>query len=45
MWLRLDNTWFEIKPQTFILEKPSSVQGDYCPIGITSSGSNDVLLG
>ncbi|CDW76293.1 eukaryotic aspartyl protease family protein [Stylonychia lemnae] len=43
--LRLDDTWFEIKPKTFILEKPATIQGDYCPIGISSSGSNDIILG
>eukprot|EP00347_Sterkiella_histriomuscorum_P005954 403354623 len=45
LWLRLEDAWFEIKPQTFIMEKPATVQGDYCPIGISSSGSNDVVLG
>ena len=43
--LRLEDTWFELKPSTFILEKPTGVSGDYCPIAITSSGSNDVVLG
>lgn len=43
--IRLDDTWFEIKPKTFILEKPPGISGDYCPIAISSSGSNDVVLG
>jgi hypothetical protein len=43
--LRLEDFWFEIKPSTFILPKPAGIVGDYCPIGITSSGSNDVVLG
>lgn len=45
IYLRLEDTWFQIQSSTFILESPANVNGDYCRIGISSSLSDDVLLG
>jgi hypothetical protein len=45
LYLRLNQTWFEIKPSTFILPRPNGIVGDYCPIAITTSTTADVILG
>ncbi len=45
IYLRIQDFWFEIKPETYVLPKPRGIVGDFCPIAIASSNSNDVILG
>ena len=44
LWLRMDDYWFEVQPNTFVMD-PYPLDHTLCRIGIQPSSSNDVVLG
>jgi Eukaryotic aspartyl protease len=49
LYLRLNDTWFEVRPSTYILNATFESLGEayigYCAIGIVPQSSNFVILG